>query len=49
MDAGQVAEMDTPINLYLKPDGIFRTLCEHSNITLDDLKLARKILQEDME
>lgn len=27
MDAGRVAEFDTPKNLLLKPDGIFRSMC----------------------
>lgn len=48
MDAGEVAEFDTPVNLYQKTDGIFRGMCEHSNITLEDIRLTRK-LNEDVE
>lgn len=36
LDNGKVAEFDTPINLYHKPDGIFRQMCEKSNITVDE-------------
>jgi len=42
MDAGKIAEFDTPANLYQIPDGIFRGMCEHSSITLDDIAMARK-------
>ncbi|KDR78885.1 hypothetical protein GALMADRAFT_244528 [Galerina marginata CBS 339.88] len=42
LDAGQVAEFDTPANLYTNPNGIFRGMCERSSITLDDIKLAAK-------
>ncbi|KAF8896584.1 P-loop containing nucleoside triphosphate hydrolase protein [Infundibulicybe gibba] len=37
LDAGTVAEFDTPINLFQKPDGFFRGLCDGSNITLEDI------------
>ncbi|PPQ72540.1 hypothetical protein CVT26_004018 [Gymnopilus dilepis] len=42
LDAGHVAEFDTPTNLYAKPDGIFRGMCERSSITMDDIKSAAK-------
>jgi len=35
MDAGNVAELDTPINLY-DQGGIFRSMCERSGIRRDD-------------
>ncbi|KAK7690924.1 hypothetical protein QCA50_006027 [Cerrena zonata] len=40
MDAGNVAEFDTPSNLFCNPSGIFRTMCERSNISLDDIMKA---------
>ncbi|KAG8950683.1 hypothetical protein FRC04_007308 [Tulasnella sp. 424] len=42
MDAGRVAEFDTPLNLYNKADGIFRSMCERSGITEKDLRAARE-------
>ncbi|KAI0342903.1 ABC transporter [Trametopsis cervina] len=43
MDAGTIAEFDTPANLFASSsDGIFRTMCERSGITLDDIVFARK-------
>ncbi|KAF7327422.1 ABC transporter protein [Mycena kentingensis (nom. inval.)] len=42
MDAGRIAELDTPANLWQIPDGIFRGMCDHSSISLDDIKFARK-------
>ncbi|KAI0041202.1 ABC transporter [Auriscalpium vulgare] len=41
MDQGTIAEFDTPANLYLD-NGIFRTMCERSGITLEDIKRAAK-------
>jgi hypothetical protein len=35
-------EFDTAINLYDRPNGIFRGMCERSSITMDDLKFATK-------
>ncbi|KAJ5287805.1 hypothetical protein N7478_003491 [Penicillium angulare] len=37
MDQGQIAEMDSPIALYDKPDGIFRAMCERSSISRQDI------------
>lgn len=42
MDAGTIAEFDTPENLFLKTDGIFHGMCERSSITLDDITWAAK-------
>ncbi|TFY58828.1 hypothetical protein EVJ58_g6166 [Rhodofomes roseus] len=42
MDAGGIAEFDTPANLYKRPDGIFRGMCERSTITLEDILFAAK-------
>ncbi|KIY65390.1 hypothetical protein CYLTODRAFT_492364 [Cylindrobasidium torrendii FP15055 ss-10] len=42
LDAGQIAEFDTPATLYELQDGIFRGMCEQSSITLDDILFAAK-------
>ncbi|OAX32924.1 hypothetical protein K503DRAFT_804804 [Rhizopogon vinicolor AM-OR11-026] len=42
MDAGTIAEFDTPANLFSMSDGIFCGMCERSSITLDDILLASK-------
>ncbi|KAI0806352.1 ABC protein [Irpex lacteus] len=39
LDAGSIAEFDTPENLYIR-NGIFRGMCERSNISLDDINKA---------
>ena len=41
MDDGNMAEFDTPDALYAE-NGIFRAMCEHSSITLEDIRRARK-------
>lgn len=41
MDAGRVAELDTPANLF-EQSGIFRSMCEQSGISLADILLAQK-------
>ncbi|GLB40491.1 putative transporter [Lyophyllum shimeji] len=43
LDAGQIAEFDTPVRLYQITNGIFRGMCERSSITLEDLQLAAKL------
>ncbi|PPQ64144.1 hypothetical protein CVT24_008774 [Panaeolus cyanescens] len=43
LDAGEIAEFDTPATLFAKPDGIFRGMCERSSITMEDIKLAAKV------
>lgn len=40
LEAGEVAEYDTPMNLYRKEDGVFRSMCENSGITLEDFEVA---------
>ncbi|KAF8502643.1 P-loop containing nucleoside triphosphate hydrolase protein [Russula emetica] len=40
MDNGNIAEFDDPEALHAQ-NGIFRAMCGHSNITLDDIRLAR--------
>ncbi|KAJ6788704.1 hypothetical protein PWT90_02426 [Aphanocladium album] len=44
MDAGRIAELDTPANLYRNTDGIFRGMCERSGITLSDIEQAAHIM-----
>ncbi|CAE6465597.1 unnamed protein product [Rhizoctonia solani] len=40
LDAGQIAEFDTPMALYKRTDGIFRSMCERSSITAQDISNA---------
>lgn len=40
LDAGQIAELDSPENLYHIEGGIFRGMCERSGISLEDLRHA---------
>ncbi|KZT73163.1 hypothetical protein DAEQUDRAFT_808686 [Daedalea quercina L-15889] len=49
MDAGGIAEFDTPANLFHRPDGIFRSMCERSTITLEDILYAAKARMIDDE
>ncbi|EMD36548.1 hypothetical protein CERSUDRAFT_115579 [Gelatoporia subvermispora B] len=41
MDAGQVAEFDTPLNLFDREDSIFRTLCNEAGLTRQDILRIR--------
>ncbi len=41
MDNGNIAEFDVPDVLHGQ-NGIFRAMCEHSSITLEDIHRARK-------
>ncbi|KAJ3481401.1 hypothetical protein NLI96_g7684 [Meripilus lineatus] len=41
MDAGEVAEIDTPLNLYDKEDSIFRSLCNEAGLTRQDIVRIR--------
>jgi len=41
LDNGKIAEFDVPEVLHAQ-DGIFRGMCEHSSITLEDIRRARK-------
>ncbi|KAF8199630.1 ATP-binding cassette transporter YOR1 [Pholiota molesta] len=47
LDAGQIAEFATPTELYANAGGIFRGMCERSSITLDDIRLTRKLVAAD--
>ncbi|CAL1716557.1 unnamed protein product [Somion occarium] len=46
MDAGQIAEFDTPKNLYKQTDSIFRGMCDRSSITFDDILYAAKATKD---
>ena len=41
MDAGEVAEFDTVLNLFNKEDSIFRSLCNEANLTRGDILRIR--------
>ncbi|KAG5981612.1 hypothetical protein E4U55_002748 [Claviceps digitariae] len=43
MDAGQIAEMDTPLALWHK-EGIFRSMCDRSGIRPEDIEDAGRAL-----
>ncbi|KAG1750696.1 ABC protein [Suillus lakei] len=40
LDAGLVAEFDTPPNLFKRKGGVFRGMCERSNIFLTDIETS---------
>ncbi|TYJ52286.1 hypothetical protein B9479_007101 [Cryptococcus floricola] len=42
MDAGKVAELDTPLHLFDQPGSIFRSLCDKSKITRMELLRIRR-------
>ena len=41
MDAGTVAEFDTPLNLFDKKDSIFRSLCDKASLNREDILRIR--------
>lgn len=43
MDAGNIAELDTPLELWHK-GGIFRSMCDRSGIRMEDIKGAKESL-----
>jgi len=43
MDAGRIAEFDTPTRLYHMEDGIFRGMCDRSQISIQDIRRAAKL------
>ena len=45
IDAGKVAEFDTPLNLFDKEDSIFRTLCNEANLSRQDIVKIRASVQ----
>lgn len=42
MDNGQIAELDSPLELWKREGGIFRGMCERSGIRAEDIKGARE-------
>ena len=42
MDAGRIAEFDTPTRLFETENGIFRGMCDRSKILLEDIQRAAK-------
>ena len=38
IDAGHIAEFDTPTRLFNMEDGIFRGMCDRSKISLEDVR-----------
>ncbi|KAF6817296.1 Oligomycin resistance ATP-dependent permease YOR1-like protein 1 [Colletotrichum sojae] len=40
MDAGRIAELDTPLALWQREGGIFRGMCDRSGIRLEDIRSA---------
>jgi ATP-binding cassette, subfamily C (CFTR/MRP), member 1 len=42
LDQGQISEFDTPANLFMQADSIFRGMCERSGISLEDIQRAAK-------
>lgn len=41
MDAGQIAEFDTVLNLFDREDSIFRSLCNEANLQRSDILRIR--------
>jgi ATP-binding cassette, subfamily C (CFTR/MRP), member 1 len=46
MDAGQIAELDTPLNLWKREGGIFRGMCDRSGIRPEDIRGAREEMEQ---
>ncbi|KAK0755687.1 hypothetical protein N5P37_011766 [Trichoderma harzianum] len=44
MDAGRIAELDTPLELW-KKGGIFKSMCDRSGIRMRDIQSAREELE----
>ncbi|KAJ7832581.1 hypothetical protein B0H13DRAFT_1914939 [Mycena leptocephala] len=47
LDAGKIAEFDTPLNLFNRNESLFRSLCDKSNITSGNIEKA--IISDDVE
>lgn len=41
MDAGKVAEYNTPLSLFDKEDSIFRSLCDEAGLSRQDIVRIR--------
>ncbi|EON98628.1 putative multidrug resistance-associated protein 2 protein [Phaeoacremonium minimum UCRPA7] len=42
MDQGRIAELDEPLELWKKEDGIFRGMCDRSGIRVEDIRGAKE-------
>lgn len=45
MQDGQVAEFDTPLELFDREDSIFRSLCREASLTREDIVRIRATVQ----
>ncbi|KKA28465.1 hypothetical protein TD95_002534 [Thielaviopsis punctulata] len=45
MDQGRIAELDTPLNLWMMEGGIFRGMCDRGGIRMEDIKGARDMIE----
>ena len=43
MDRGLVVEYDSPLALFEQADGIFRSMCDRSAITQDEVQAAAEL------
>ena len=43
MDSGRITEFDTPTALFSVEGGVFRGMCDGSNISLEDIRRAAKL------
>ncbi|KAK2024466.1 ABC transporter [Colletotrichum zoysiae] len=49
MDAGRIAELDTPLALWQREGGIFRSMCDRSGIRLEDIRSASESIRPDIQ
>jgi ABC-type multidrug transport system fused ATPase/permease subunit len=48
LDQGVVVEYDSPLALFAQPDGIFRSMCDRSAITQDEVQAAADLRDSQM-
>ncbi|KAI1636918.1 P-loop containing nucleoside triphosphate hydrolase protein [Biscogniauxia mediterranea] len=49
MDAGRIAELDTPLALWEREGGIFRSMCDRSGIRVEDIRGAAAAAEAEAE
>lgn len=49
MDGGEVAEFDTPLNLFDKEDSIFRSLCDEAGLSRSDVLRIRAGVENNLD
>ena len=49
MDAGEIAEFDTVLNLFDKENSIFRSLCNEAGLSRQDILRIRQQSQAEMD